>query len=472
MTQVSANGPSLPPASPPRNYAWPLVVLTFAICGVRLGGLVWDASVNVLHSDAWDFLAPLFRDEGPLACFLQQHGPHRQGLGGIFQWALYAMSGWDTRWESWCGVLVLLLTAASAVALSARLRGRLAPVDALLPLILLSPVHWETLLLSVNLSHSILPLAIVVLLAWTRLRPPSPSRALATGALGALCLFTGFGFCAAVMLGGLALLHAICPESTTDRRDALGTLAVLGMGFGLFFTDYTWSPAIPGWVFPVADWWNYGSFVSYMAATLLGLREKTPLALGIGGLLLVGAALALLVATIRHLGRSSSPRSSIIQLLIGTGFIYMAMTALGRLPAGIEAAFMWRYATLGSCVALGLFFFLTTPRPPHARSSAISGACAAALLAFLIWGGFSPERAASVTAHGKKGWAHAYLATRDIAEANRHSHFWVYPPEMDQTTFATRLSWLEKHRLSFFADSPTPPPVSAPSALRSQPPAK
>lgn len=471
MTSASSNRP-LPASVNSRNFAWPVVILAFVIAFIRLAGLVMDGSVNVIYGDQWGFLTPLFLDQGPLACFLQQHGPPRQGVGGVFQWALYGLSGWDTRWESWCGFLVLLLTAASAVALSARLRGRLAPVDALFPLMLLSPIHWETLLLSVNLSHSILPLGMVVLLAWTRLMRPSPSRALATGALGVLCLFTGFGFCAAVMLGGLALLQAIRPESTADRRDALGTLAALGIGFGLFFTDYTWSPAIPGWVFPVADWWNYGSFVSYMAATLVGMREKTPLALGSGGFLVGGAALALLVSTIRLRRHSSTPRSSIIQLLIGTGFVYMAMTAVGRLPAGIEAAFMWRYATLGSCMALGLFFFLTTPRPPHARSSAITGACAAALLAFLIWGGFSPERAASVTAQGKKRWAHAYLATRDIAEANRRSHFWVYPPEMDQTDFATRLNWLEKHNLSLFADSPAPPAISDSSEASSQPPAK
>ena len=72
-----------------------LVGATFAICLVRLAGFAKDNAVNLLFEDQWDFLAPLFEGKGPWACFFWQHGPHRQGLGGLIDWFLYRAADWD-----------------------------------------------------------------------------------------------------------------------------------------------------------------------------------------------------------------------------------------------------------------------------------------------------------------------------------------------------------------------------------------
>ena len=153
-----------------------IVAGALALCLARFAQLIQTGSVNVLFGDQWDFLSPLFRGEDPWSLFVQQHGPHRQGLGGILQWMLYRLSGWDVRWEAWAGFATL---GASP-----------------LVFIILSTLHWETLLLAPNLAHSILPLALTLLLVHAWFTSGLVMRVVSVGFIGAICTFTGFGFCA------------------------------------------------------------------------------------------------------------------------------------------------------------------------------------------------------------------------------------------------------------------------------------
>src|SRR5687767_9566619 len=56
---------------------------------LRLVVLVKENAVDLLFEDQWDLLTPLFEDSGAWAAFCLQHGPHRQGLGGLANWFLY-----------------------------------------------------------------------------------------------------------------------------------------------------------------------------------------------------------------------------------------------------------------------------------------------------------------------------------------------------------------------------------------------
>ena len=67
------------------------------------------------------------------------------------------------RAESWAAVVILTLAALSAVVLARRLRGRLRWTDAVFPLLLMAPVNWETMLLTPNISHGILPQLLTIL---------------------------------------------------------------------------------------------------------------------------------------------------------------------------------------------------------------------------------------------------------------------------------------------------------------------
>lgn len=432
----------------------------FTLALLRLAGLVSDAAVNVPYADQWDFLAPLFNGEGPWSCFIQQHGPHRQGLGGVVQWALYSVTAWDVRAEAWFALIALFVTAIAATAVAVRLRGHLSPLHAVLPLIILSPLHWETLLFTTNVAHSILPLCMLLLLACALLIRSDLWRASLVGILGVLSVFTGFGFCTALAAMGVLAVTLTSAHTPATRRGGLITLAIITGGFALFFTNYRWDPAVPNWTFPVPDWWNYGTFAAYMTSTLLGLREKSLLAVVLGGGVFVTIAGVFVFSMLQLLRAHDPRRSAVIALLTGTSLVYAALTAYGRLPAGIEAAFMWRYTTLMMPAAIGLVLFLDAQlnraRPAWVRAGAMAGILAIALPIVL---NVTPERLATVIASGKHRWIAAYQTTRDADQANVLSDFWVYPTPRNPQHILKRLQWLEARHLSLFSgDSVLRPP--------------
>jgi hypothetical protein len=437
------------PAEPAARWTGLIIGTAFALALVRLAGLVQDDAVNVLYGDQWDFLTPLFEGQGPWASFVRQHGPHRQGLGGVLQWALYNLSSWDVRAEAWAGVAVLAAAATAALACAYRVRGRLLPCDAVLPLIILSPLHWETLLLAPNLAHSVLPLALTCSLALIWLLPASKIRVGVIGALVVLCIFTGFGFSAAA--AALLVTLASLSSANSDRRAALAIIALIIAGIAAFLIGYHWDPAVPGWHFPVADWWNYGTFVAYMLATLVGLREHTAFAATAGGLLALLVVGVFASSLWQIWAQGATRRTSTAALLTGTALAYMAFTAFGRLPVNLEAAFLWRYTTMTMPAVLGLIIFAqpwTEPAiSPALRRCVVAGLC---VLGVVIWGNFGPEPRAAAIAMAKRQWVQAYLTSHDLTRANTISGYWVYPPQHDAPNVAERLRWLEQHHLTFF----------------------
>lgn len=430
------------------RWAWLAIGIVAAIGIARLVRLTRDGAVNVLFGDQWDFLSPLFAGEGPWSLFLQQHGPHRQGLGGLLQFALYRGGDWDVRWEVWCGALIIVGAAFAAVGLAVRVRGRVAWWDAALVLVVLNPLHWETLFLATNIAHSVLPLGVTLLLAHAALARAATMRIVGVSCVGVLCTFTGFALCATV--AALAVTLAATSRANRDRLPALYSLGGLAVGVGLFFVGYTWSPAVPGWHFPVAEWWNYGRFGAYMGATLVGLRETTLLATAVGGALLALIVGVWLSSLWQIWFQGATRRTLAAALLTGTSLVYIAFTGFGRLPVGIEAAFMWRYTSLTMTGALGVLIFFQ----PHAESSVrvwrLVTIGAALAFGLIVWGNLAPDRNIATIAAAKRSWVRAYLETRELGRANAISEFWVYPPQPGAPHIAERLRWLAERKLSFF----------------------
>jgi hypothetical protein len=432
-----------------------LVLGASAVGMIRLGGLVHSTAVNLLFEDQWDLLRPLFDGAGPWVRFDWQHGPHRQGLGGVLIGWLYSVSGWDVRAEAWAGLGILGIAAVLAVGLATRARGRLAWSDAAFPLLILAPVHWETLLLTPNLAHSVLPLLLVVLLGhalW--MRNDSWRRVAAVGATFVACLFTGFALCAAA----IALLIAALEINTrgtgtripSERTRSVLTLGAMLLGVLLFGYNYRWEPAVPGWTFPVTPWTGYLKFMALMYTSVLGWREITIVSTAAGACVLLAVSAVFALSFISVCRGRSDGRTQVVALLTGTSLCYGALTAFGRLPVNIEAAFMWRYTTLMLPGLCGLI--LATQRATSSsghRLQLVVGFLGIAL-ALKIWCNFEPERQALTTAEAKRRWISAYLRTHDLAAANRESNFFVYLPDPESPEIKRRLDFLEEHRLGFF----------------------
>ncbi|HXA15116.1 MAG TPA: hypothetical protein VNW23_08315, partial [Opitutaceae bacterium] len=442
------------PADPSRYslYCLILVAATFAICLIRLCGFVQENAVNLLFDDQWDLLNPLFNGQGPWSCFFFQDGPQRQGLGGLIYWCLYWATGWNVRAEVWAEVIVLALATIAAIALAARLRGRLAWSDAAFPLLLLSPIHWGTMTLLPMMAYGILPLLLVLLLASAWTVRNFALRVALVGILGGLALFTNYGLCGTVAAIGLALLLWLRPrkeEAKTEKRQAVLILLCLAGAVALFAHGYRWEPGVPGWRFPVPNWWDYPRFCALMFASLLGLRSLSVAAVTAGAVLLSLVLCAFVGAAATIWRRQATARAKTVWILTGTSLVYSALVAVGRLPMNIEAAFLWRYMTLMTAGICGLAIAAegwVISSPPVLRRCFMIGWI---VLAGTIWCNFLPERYGATVAMGKRLWIASYLRTRDLGMANKEANFWVYFQAPDSSRIAERLQWLEQRHLSF-----------------------
>lgn len=433
--------------------AMALVTATFVVCLIRLVGFVQDNAVNLLFEDQWDFLTPMFQGRGPWANFFFQHGPHRLGLGGLIEWYLYTATGWDIRADAWAAVVVLVMATAIALVLAARLRGRLSWSDAGFPLLLLGPMHWETMIFTPSLAHSIVPLLLTFLLAYSWSLTRGSTRVIAVAVFGALILFTGYGVCCAPATIGLALLLWLRPgkEAARAERWQAGLILLLLIGaVAVFAHGYHWDRGSKSWHFFGPDWWNYPRFCALMFTNLLGLRSMSALATTAGAVLLVLVAAAFIAATAKIWRREATARDKAVWLLTCTSLVYVALTAFGRLSINIQAAFMWRYTTLMTPAVCGLA--IAAEQWPFWQQGARKFCFMIAwmMLAGFIWGHFKPEQNGALYADAKRNWIASYLKSHDLHTANKESGFGVYFPAPDSPLIAQKLHWLEQHHLSFF----------------------
>ena len=448
-------GENIPAPDPKRGRLLEaaLVIGGFIVCLVRLVGFVQDNAVDVLCEDQWDFLRPLFEGRGPWSCFFWQHGPHRQGLGGLIDWYLYRATDWDVRAEAWAAVAVLCLATIAAIALAARLRGRLSWSDAAFPLLLLSPIHWETMTYTPNLAHSILPLLFTFLLAYAWGPAGPTTRIVGVGIFATLTLFTGYGSCGAPVSIGLALLVLLRPgdgPTGVDRRQATLILLILGLAIAVFASGYHWDRGTPGWRFPVPNWWDYGRFGALMFTSLIGWRAISILSTTAGAIMLGLVLISFLASAAAIWRRNATARSRAVWILTGTSLIYAALTAVGRLPVTVQAAFMWRYITLMMPAVCGLALAVEGWATRRGIRFRLGFAIGWVALACVVWSNFSPEDNGAIVARAKNLWVESYLQTRDLDAANKASGFLVYSPEPVSPVIADRLRWLEQRHLSFF----------------------
>jgi hypothetical protein len=65
---------------------WLFVSIAFIFCAARMFHLISRYAVNIFFSDQWDFKdATLFEKYSLWQMFDGQHGPHRQGVGALFE---------------------------------------------------------------------------------------------------------------------------------------------------------------------------------------------------------------------------------------------------------------------------------------------------------------------------------------------------------------------------------------------------
>jgi hypothetical protein len=430
-----------------------LVAVVFVALAVRLFRLTAHYAVNIFFWDQWDFNdATLFEHHSIWAIFRFQHGPHRQGLGGVLAAVVDPWFRWNSRSEAFVATGLVVVTGLCMLYLKCRLFGPLCWTDVAIPMIVFTPAQWEAVWNTVNFAHGTLPVLLIVLycLLWTW-RNERAKYALIT-ILSFVTLYTGFGF----FLGLLTpvLLLASYRENrarTAPTRIYLLTCIAVSVGsLASFFVGYRNNDASGCDTLFSAPPLAYFRFLSLMFATPFAIRGIGPAATIAGAVVLAGVATVALVSWKRVLGGRPEPRARhvVLATLSAYSILFCVAATLGRTCTGLLDAHASRYGNYKQLAVLCLFFAVLAMRPRRWRMGL------AVLLVVLLTPSLflTASDAEDVTElyELKSGWRQCYLSGRAADDCDDDNGA-IYP-DPEGTHLQRKLDYLRATRQNLFSD--------------------
>lgn len=405
----------------------------FPLCSAALS--CGRYSVNTLFWDQWDFWSPFFLEQGPLNAFFYQHGPHRQGLGGIVQWILATFFGWDTRIESYLCVICVGLATLGAFHFLKK-RREIDVWDLSIAILFFKWSAWEGYIWTPNLAHGPLPLLYCVCLANLFQAPSSKKRAWAIGIVGGLSAFSGFTLLILPIVLGLlgkeiwTVAHR--KQAVSERGPAL---ILNSIAFFLFWIGYQSQPAADCFVFPDPRPDRYVSFIFAEMGTLLGMMGSKP-AFVLYVACVCGATLTFLFAYFLWRKR----KDSALVLLFSFSLAFALFSAIGRACLGCEKAMASRY--LFYLIPGGLA--LWTSVQGNGRKIFFL----ALVIAECVFTPFYFRKVPSLMA-ARRQWTDCYLRGQSVQTCDASTGIKLYP-DPHAKHFRERLEYLKSHQLSFF----------------------
>jgi len=440
-----------------RFVAEPLVVaLVFVTLAARLWRFVDRFAVSLVYWDQWDFLDGFFEGRSWIEQFRWQHGPHRQGLAGLYYGRIYPATGWSSRFEAFVAWGVLVAAAWIALRLLRAVRGAVRLGDLFVPLAFFTYSSYEIFFGPQNLANGPLPLLLVFGAARTALEAPSPRRSMGLAALTSLALFTGFGLLLAPLVAMLFLVEGLHRGETPGARRAafagLAFLVAAGVAFG---AGYRWLPASDCLANEPLAWTDYGVFlaalwgrawgiVAWDTSRLIVVRLAVSLAL-----LASAGAIAAWALAGRAAGDSGARRlRRALFLLCGYSTLFALMATAGRACLGPKAALAPRYTLYALPGMVGLYLWVST----RARRWRVPAVAALVLLLAVGEARAGGDRESARTlSEGRERWSVCYREKRSVELCDRKSGFSVYPADRrEQTRLDDKLRYLEERSLSLF----------------------
>jgi hypothetical protein len=428
-----------------------LICVIFAL-GQRFFQFISTYSVNVFFDDQWDFLSLFFRGSPTLAqLFFLQHGPHREGVGLIADKFLYSWTRWSVRAETWMIGSCIFAAMLVAVLVKRKLFGRLSYTDSAIPLIFLTLVQHDTLIVTPNPAYSGFPLLFILLYCLALTQDKYLVRYGLVLLINFPLIYTGLGvFMGPVTIGVFAveLYWSARRMSSVPLAAPVGALVLAGASFGSFFIHYTFVPAVDCFEFPHRDLMSYPWFMALMSSAFLGLRVPVWLATAAGSVILFCGAAAC-AAQVRRLAGGVPPGDALVSaVLIGYSLLYAASTAVGRVCLGLpETAQSSRYATLLIPAFLGLYYYLLSLSSGTLRRAAL-----ALFVMAVIPGCLRVPWYFHLFVDQKRAWAACYVQTESIASCDQATHFRIHP-DPQRAGLQEKLDYLKQRRLNLFADA-------------------
>jgi len=440
-----------------------VVAAAFVVYAARMFFLISRYAVNIFFSDQWDFNdATLFHHHSLWQIFTWQHGPHRQGLGGLFEKLVDPMFHWNSRTESFFVGGVIVTATISALYLKRRLFGGLSLTDVIIPAVLFTPAQWETLFVTANFAHGPFPLLLLLLycLSWT-LRKRALRYPLVL-ILNFVTIYTGFGFFLGVLTPALLALDywSGTPATRLPRAYFATSLVIALLSLGSFFLGYKFSPAVDCFSFQPMHFKVYAAFVDLMLANLFSIKGTHGIYLILGGILLAAVLAALTIAVPRLLRRQTGPmagsgstRQLVILAMTAYSLLFCLNAAYGRLFGGLVLALSSRYVIYVEPALLGLYFQFLNVRQQYVRKSLLFGFLLAVVVASFRADRPQMDHIRSI----KQTWKACYLQTEDIQRCDKAASYPIHGlTPIEPGHLQEKLQYLKQTRQNLYADIPTP----------------
>lgn len=434
----------------PQTYVIALAVML----SIQIIAYTAHFAVNMMFWDQWDFYRIFFDGGGIIDAFRLQHGPHRQGLGAIFIGLVASATQWDSRADAYLVAVALIVACILALVLKQRYTGRLTLLDGWIPILFLSLSHWELLIVAPNVSHSALPLALVMLYAIALTFKRAGAQVITISIVSFFLLYTGFGIFAALLTPLLFLFRSIFTQRAGFVRSTrwlwIAGLVVSLLALFSFFRDWTFSTASPCFVFPHTRPLEYFIFAGLQVAHVFGLAPmfdhlqlSNTFAMGMGLIVMAGGIVIAAVSVFK-------PQKIVIAFLIAFSLLFIANTAVGRVCLGATTqSLASRYLALVLPMLLGIDLWVSC-KP---RAWQFSFGCGAfALIALSLVPPFREpfETNAQSYSNAKQNWKACYLARLDPFFCDENAGV---PMHADTKHILGWLRFLETHHLNLFKDA-------------------
>jgi hypothetical protein len=422
-------------------------MLVSLLCAWRLLWIIHAYSANVFIGDQWFYNEPLlFHRQSAWTIFRWQSHPWRQGVGGLLSAWIGSLTRWNSQVESFVAGGLIIAACFLALVLKFRISGKLRVWDSLIPLFLLSPVQYETVVGVTSLSHGPLPLLFTILFCltwtiktlWLRYAVLIPLTFVAT--------HTGFGLFIGFLCPLVIAFHWWAQRggmSRSENQINATAIALAVLSLAAFLVGYQPADGVcqPHGLYPPL---HYFLFVAFMFANFAGW--KAPLALVssiLSGALILAFVVGMLIFAFRK-------QATIPIFLISYSLVFAAGAAQGRMCLGLAAAIGSRYMIYLAPAFLGMYILVSdgvSIRDPLARPSLGVVLAALALLSSLSIHATDRQEMSDIRRH-KIEWRACYLAEHDLLDCNQKTgaKAYIYPD-----TIQSQIDFLQAHRLNLFA---------------------
>ena len=432
-----------------------LVCIGYIAVGIKFFRFISRYSVNLFYWDHWDFEnGPLFEHHSLWEIFRWQHGPPRQGFGGVVSALVDPLFHWNSRAQAFEAGILVLLASFCALWLKRRLRGRIDYFDVAIPLLFLVRNQAVYFIAGANIAHGPMPLLLVVLycLAWTLHSPKW--RYLLVVVVNFLLIYTGFGLFMGVVTPLLLASELFRDAEPAHSRRTYSLLALLAATASLvsFFLSYRFDSASPCFSANPHTLLPYLWFIALMFPNFAGIKGMGLRATISGALIGLTVLASLIFAIKRLVTRESRDRERyfVIAALSAYALLFCLNTAIGRICLGIDAGQQPRYVPYMISAFLGLYLASATIRTSRIRAVALSG-----FLLFATWCSLHLDTWTWLSARNRsrdqRAWRECYLQRESVRECDAITGSKIYPSP-EATHLQEKLQFLKQRRLNLYSD--------------------